>query len=153
MTGILFAVVGQMNFLGNERKPIESVKQAVQPAGFVEAPIIKETKKPKYSFYNELKKRKTELGIGGQGASQAFRHTASTSAGGHSYVVQVGAFNKPGDARRMRQKVESLGYSVRIIPIRNKYLTQAGPFQGLRNAKTAERRLRGQRLDTLIKRL
>lgn len=163
IVGVLFAIVGQLNFLGNERQSIEVVKKSVQPAGFVEAPIIKESKKPKYSFYDELKKRKTELGIGDKGVSRAFRHTASTSEGdsnedntnegGTGYVVQVGAFKKSSDAQKIKKKVESLGYSVRIVPLRDKYLTQAGPFKGLRNAKKAERRLRGQRLDTLIKRL
>lgn len=147
VAGILLAIGGQLDFLGNERR---QVTQSVAVA-----PATKKTNKPKYSFYDELKKRKTELEQSGKVVTST-HHVASSRPTNdkRQYVVQVGAFSKKNDANRMKTTIEKLGYPGRVVKSSsNKYLTQAGPFAGKVKAQSVEKRLRLQRMDTLLKRL
>ncbi len=147
VVGILLAIGGQLDFLGNERP---------QPAGKASAagkPDEVNGHKPKYSFYDELKKRKTELDNQRQQTVTQQNKAQQAQTEQYRYVVQVGAFRYEKDANIIKGKVSSLGYPVRIAKGSGKYLVQAGPFQGRAKADTAEKRLRGQKMDTLIKRL
>lgn len=168
LAGVLLAVGGQFNFLGNERTPMVS-QQPVQQNG----------EKPKYSFYDELKKRKTEID-GGAGAQAAAARTMQTvrtipvknqsqnqttdnspasvtnTTDTVRYVVQVGAFSKQADAEKVKQQVVALGYAGRVVKGTTggrKYLAQAGPLVGRDRANAAQRHLKNQGMPTLIKRL
>ncbi len=169
MAGVLLAVGGQLNVIGSSRQPIQATRQPLQAArqslnagrqpaqamrNAVKSPrippLVDEEEDPKYDFYDELQRRKTELGIGNPG----YRRVSSTTAGSvNHYVVQVGAFRRQSDANKVAKRIRTLGFKARIIKGKRKFLTQAGPFSGMSEAKRAERRLRTQRLDTLIKRL
>lgn len=146
ITGILMAIGGQLEFLGNERK---QTAQAQSPTKKRED----NTQKPKYSFYDELKKRKTELEQNRRINAAAGINSAESPSDNYQYVIQVGAFSKRADAKKVMKKVESLGYQARVVKPAKKYLTQAGPFQGKNNAQQVEKRLRNQKMDTLIRRL
>lgn len=146
ITGILLAVGGQLEFLGNERKHATTV------------PIVKSvtnnTDKPKYSFYDELKKRKTELEANGKPIISVNTATVNEKPSDkYRYVVQVGAFSRQADANKVKKRVENLGYPARVVTNGRKFLAQAGPFEGKNNAQTVQNRLRSQKMDTLLKRL
>lgn len=145
VVGVLMAFGGQLNFLGNKRDTL----QASPTNKTVTAP-----KKPKYTFYDELKKRKTEVDKNSPGASITPEEEAKALIEeSYRYVVQVGAFSKKNDANTVKKRVESLGFSVRITKSGTKYLVQAGPFNGKKKSVAAERRLKKQKLPTLLKRL
>lgn len=144
IVGILLAVGGQLDFLGTER---------AEPAKPTTA-LVNNENKPKYSFYNELKQRKAELDT--RRSSQKIVPTASQPTAAeenYRYVVQVGAFTYQKDADTVKRRVENLGYPARVVKGGRKLLVQAGPFIGKQNANDAEKRFRGQKMDTLIKRL
>lgn len=161
LAGVLLAVGGQFNFLGNERTPTVMQK-----------PTQRKGEKPKYSFYDELKKRKTE--IDGSGAQAAASRTLQAAQkrplnqdkvnrkndANHTdkvqYVVQVGAFTYEADARKVEKQVVSLGYTGRVVRGTTggrKFLTQVGPLIGRQQADAAQRHLKNQGMPTLIKRL
>lgn len=145
--GVLLAVGGQLNFLGNTR-----------PDSVAISPKKEEQKsKPKYSFYDELKKRKTEVDQAKKNtnpSAAANNNTAQTEAEQqYRYVVQVGAFSKQSDATIIKKKVEKLGYSVRIVKGSRKFLVQTGPFVGKRKAFSIEKELKNKKFPTLVKRL
>ncbi len=146
--GVLFAVGGQLNFLGNKRPHITVTKTSTP----------KSDKPPKYSFYNDLKRRKTEIENGqvrtvtGTASTSQQDETASSTKS-YRYVVQVGAFSNDQDAGKVKRQVEGLGYPARVVKGGSKYLTQAGPFKGKKKAVTIEKHLKSKKFPTLIKRL
>lgn len=161
LIGVLLAVGGQFNFLGNERTPT-----------VVQKPTQRSGEKPKYSFYDELKKRKTEIdGSGAQAAASrtfqtaqkpskdknnANKNNASDPMDTVQYVVQVGAFSKEADAKKVEQQVVSLGYPGRVVRGTTggrKFLAQVGPLTGRQKANAVQRHLKNQGMPTLIKRL
>lgn len=160
VAGLLLAIGGQFDFLGNKRP--EAV--AITPAREYHL----ETK-AKYTFYDELKRRKTE--IDGSNAQAAASRTLqvgkppvlSPSVKEQSqvgdqvqYVVQVGAFSRKVDAEKIKKQVVSMGYPGRVVrgvTGGRKFLAQAGPLTGRASAVAAEQSLKGQGLPTLIKRL
>ncbi len=139
--GVLLAVGGQLNFLGNKRPQVAATKMS--------AP--KSTKQPKYSFYDELKRRKTEIENGKVRTVTETEATPSTK--NYRYVVQVGAFANARDAGKVKKQVEDLGYPARVVKGGSKYLAQAGPFKGKKKAVAIEKNLQGKKFPTLIKRL
>lgn len=148
VAGILLAIGGQLDFLGNERaQPATPVAQKHTTAS--------SQQQPKYSFYDELKKRKSELDSQRQQTITSNTNKPSTpqQTEQYSYVVQVGAFSYKKDANTVKNKLEALGLPNRIVKGSRKYLVQAGPFQGKQRASDAEKQLRSKKLDTLIKHL
>lgn len=149
VSGILLAVGGQLDFLGNER--IQTV--ATAPV----ATTIPDSQKPKYSFYDQLKKRTTEVN---QNTSLVPQQEVAANDSGtnddsdsRNYVVQVGAYANSRDANKVKKKLESLGYPARVEKPNSKYLVQAGPFTGIKKARAIEKRLNNQQMETLVKRL
>lgn len=142
VAGVLLAVGGQLDFLGNERK--QTVKAAPVTA------TIPDEKKPKYSFYEQLKKRATEVD---QSAPISSQTTTDNSGDERNYVVQVGAYARQSDANKVKKKLENLGYPARVVKPNSRFLVQAGPIKGRKKAQSIEKRLRNQQMDTLIKRL
>ncbi|PID65930.1 MAG: hypothetical protein CR975_05410 [Gammaproteobacteria bacterium] len=138
--GVLLAILGQLDFIGNPRPENVSVKKQ-QP--------ISNNNRPKYSFYDELKKRKVELD------NQRNLSTVETKKQNNHYyyVVQVGALSKQADANKQKKTLESLGYSVRILQTKRKYLIQVGPLKGKQLAIETEKTLKSKKYQTLIKRL
>ncbi len=139
--GVLLAAGGQLNFLGNERpEEIDEIK--VQSSG----------EQAKYSFYDELKKRKIEIDNASQYNAKPQEKSKKNSNDKTRYVVQVGAFSYKKDADRIRLQVKTLGYPVQISKS-NKYLVQVGPFVGKTKTYQIEKQLKGQGLPTLVRRL
>lgn len=142
--GVLLAAGGQLNFLGNERP--EHVKVAKEKDSGEEV---------KYSFYDDLKKRKTEVDNTPQlkpKTAAKLPQPKSDSSDKTRYLIQVGAFSYKKDAEKIRQQVKDLGYAVQISKGR-KYLVQAGPFIGKGNTYSIESALKKQGLPTLVRRL
>lgn len=96
--GVVLAVLGQLNFIGNARLEPIAVKKHQES----------KKNKPKYSFYDELKKRKTEIDNSKKSPEIQPTNTNKNSSG-NRYVVQVGAFSKKNDANRVKQKLQGLG--------------------------------------------
>lgn len=160
VTGLLLAIGGQFDFLGNKRP--EAV--AVQPVRDYNLAT-----KAKYTFYDELKRRKTEIdGSNAQAAAsrtlQVEKKPVLTTADAEQaqvsdqvqYVVQVGAFSRQADAEKVKNKVVSMGYSGRVVrgvTGGRKFLAQAGPVMGWESAVATEQSLKAQGLPTLIKRV
>lgn len=142
--GVLLAVGGQLNFLGNQRPQAVAVAKTTKTG---------DNQQPKYSFYDELRRRKIEIENGKNLAVSQQQKQADKPVGNYRYVVQVGAFVKEKDANKIKKKVEGLGYPARVVRGGTKYLAQAGPFVGKDKANSIEKRLKGQKLPTLIKRL
>lgn len=148
IAGVLLALGGQLDFLGNERT---QPAQPIAPKNNVGT----DDKQPKYSFYDELKKRKGELDNQQTVTNNqpAKKKPETKTSNVYRYVVQVGAFRYEKDAKIVQRRVDNLGYPSRLAKGTRKFLVQAGPFDGMQNARQAEKRLRGQKMDTLIKRL
>lgn len=142
--GVLMAVLGQLNFIGNARpEPVALKKQDKTNKN-----------KPKYSFYDELKKRKTEVDNHKPRAKeQTTRNNQTKNTNTYRYVVQVGAFSKEADANRTKQKLLDLGYPARVVKGRRKYLAQVGPLDGKSKAYQTEKQLKSKKYPTLVKRL
>lgn len=146
--GVLLAVGGQLNFLGNARPDATLVKKPT---------VVEKGKGPKYSFYDELKKRKVEVD---QQSIATIREDDSDKVAINAddndtdrYIVQIGAFISESDAKRTQVKAENLGYPIRIIKRGRHYLVQIGPFNGKKLAYTTEKKLKKQKFPTLVKRL
>lgn len=167
VAGVLLAVGGQFNFLGNERLP--TVKQQK---------VVQSENKPKYNFYDELKRRKAETDAANINATVArnlpqknqdtttqanskeikgsAENTVNKTTDSYQYVVQVGAFSKAVDAEKVKKRVIELGYPGRVVRGTSggrKFLAQAGPFQGKEKARSIQEVLKNQSMPTLIKRL
>ncbi len=145
--GILLATGGQLNFLGNTRPESAATLPKSQT----------EINKPKYSFYDELKKRKIEVDnmknkAGAQNTAAPSSDKKSDSSN-FSYVVQVGAFSKKADANVIKNKLEKLGYGARIVKGGRKLLVQTTPIKGKEKAFAIEKKLKKQNFPTLVKRL
>lgn len=147
--GVLLAAGGQLNFLGNARPEVEATPVKTEKKTSINS--------PKYSFYDELKKRKTEVDNArrqnNSSSSNDNQQQSNHSDNNYRYVVQVGAFNAQADADKIKQKVEGLGYPARVVKGGSKYLAQAGPFVGKKKAYSVEKRLKNQKFPTLVKRL
>lgn len=141
--GVLLAVGGQLDFIGQERP---------QTATAIITPKSADGLQPKYSFYEDLKKRKTELDDAAKQQIAAQANVNPTTEEYH-YMVQIGAFSRQSDANKVKQQAESLGFAARVVKGGSKYLTQAGPFRGKKAAKAAEKTLQAAKLPTLIKRI
>lgn len=141
--GVLLAVLGQLNFIGNARPEPVAVKMATTNT----------KKQPKYSFYDELKKRKTEVDSLRKTQPVLTQVTPGKSDDGFRYVVQVGAFRKETDANKVKIKLESLGLPARVIKGKHRFLAQAGPFDGKNKAFDIENKLKSQQFPTLVKQL
>ncbi|MGY0399295.1 MAG: SPOR domain-containing protein [Ostreibacterium sp.] len=150
VAGVLLAVGGQLNFLGNEKrldysKTIKTVRSAGSDT------------QPKYSFYNELKKRKVEIDNEEKLATSKIKTLKSTSTQkatqNYQYVIQVGAFSQQSDANKIKSKVEKLGFPAKVIKSHQKYLTQVGPFKSKEATFSVEERLKKNKLPTLVRQL
>lgn len=141
--GILLAILGQLDFIGSER----SETMAVQKQQKIDST------KPKYSFYNELKKRKVEVDDKKGTVTNRSITTSKDKDEYYQYVVQAGALSQKADAERVKQSLVKLGYTVRIVKSGRKHLVQVGPLSGKRAAITTERDLKSKSYPTLIKRL
>ncbi len=143
--GILLAVGGQLNFLGQERnKDIE----------FDEKNYKTDNNKPKYTFYDELKQRKLE--VQSEVSEKFYANSEAVKKKNKEnenkkYVIQVGAFKSDVDAYKVKKQVEKLGYEARVINSGSRFLTQAGPLKGRKKAKQIELRLKKQKFPTLLK--
>lgn len=144
VVGVLLAVGGQLNFLGNKRQVLENNPQGK---------AITAANKPKYSFYDELKRRKTEIDDSKLSAADKENPSKVLLEKNYRYVVQVGAFSYQNDANKVKRRVEGLGYPTRIVKTKTKYLTQAGPFRGKAKAIAIQKKLKKKRFPTLLKRL
>ncbi len=155
--GLLLSILGQLDFIGSERSETVAVKTQQ-----------KSDDKPKYSFYNELKKRKVEVDEKKGTVTNRAMSVAPTKKGeshnksennkdksknASQYVVQAGALSQKNDAERVKQSLIKLGYAVRIVKLGRKHLVQVGPLQGKKTAITVERELKSKNYPTLIKRL
>lgn len=148
VAGVLLAVGGQLNFIGQERP--QTAKTAVQPASSGSG------KQPKYSFYEDLKNRKTELDKTEKQhsiAQKSLTENTSQDSGTTLYWVQIGAFSKEKDASKIKNQAEMLGFAARVAKGGSKYLAQAGPFSGKKAASIAQKQLRKAKFPTLIKRV
>ncbi len=176
--GVLSALGGQLGFFGDPEKAQESKK--IQANGEIDnnlPPQVDATqngKAPKYVFFDELTSRTTQLNQNGQTAlsravanseqkkqAQQIAKNVPTDADGkpldkretYRYMVQIGGFSRLADANRLKARAEKLGYPVEVISPRSKYLVQTGPFQGITNARAAQKYLKKNKFDTLIKRI
>ncbi len=140
--GILLAILGQLDFIGSERSETMAVKKQQ-----------KANTKPKYSFYDELKKRKVEVDEKKGTVTNRSITTSKDKDEYYRYVVQAGALSQKADAERVKQSLTKLGYTVRIVQSGSKHLVQVGPLQGKNLAITTERELKSKNYPTLIKRL
>ncbi len=140
--GILLAILGQLDFIGSERSEAVAVKN-----------LKKSDDKPKYSFYDELKKRKVEVDDKKGTVTNRSITTSKDKGEYYQYVVQAGALSQKADAERVKQSLVKLGYTVRIVKSGRKHLVQVGPLQGKRLANSTQRDLRSKQYPTLIKRL
>lgn len=152
--GLLAAVFGQLGYGGGQSDtPLDSSITHSQPV------TASTADKPKYSFYEQLKKRERQQRLDEAGVDTATTtvnntdySTVSAAQDVRRYVVQVGAYARENDANKIKTKLESLGYPARIELSSNKrYLVQAGPFQGKDKSLAIEKRLRQQKMDTLLK--
>lgn len=145
-TGLIFAALGQLNVLGNER-PATAAPSTAQKNN---------DSRPKYTFYEDLKRRKTEVDASGKVITQRVEPTLSTEKNtdnNYRYVVQVGAFNRQTDADKVVKRVSNLGYPARVVQRGSKYLAQAGPFTGKQKSLSAQKVLKQKQFPTLLKRL
>lgn len=141
--GVLLAAGGQLDFIGQERP---------QTATAIITPTSSGEQQPKYSFYEDLKKRKTALD---DKAKQqiAAQVNVNPMTEEYNYMVQIGAFSHQSDANKVRQQAESLGFAARVVKGGTKYLTQTGPFRGKKAATAAEKKLQAAKLPMLIRRV
>ncbi len=143
--GVLLAILGQLDFIGNERAEPVAVAATKQKQS--------NEKKPKYSFYSELKKRKVEIGNQSTTVITTNNTNKQQDDDKNRYVVQAGAFPKLSDANKVEKQLKDLGYAVRIVKAGSMHLVQVGPLTGKTLAKNIEQQLKGKRFPTLIKRL
>ncbi len=141
--GILLAILGQLDFIGSERSETVAVTKQQKT----------DDNKPKYSFYDELKKRKVEVDEKKGTVTNRSISTSKDKDEYYRYVVQAGALSQKADAERVKQTLVKLGYTVRIVQSGSKHLVQVGPLQGKRLAITTEKELKSKNYPTLIKRL
>lgn len=141
VVGVLLSAGGQLDFLGSDEPQIV-------PPVITHKEKKKDEETPKYSFYDELKKRKTELD--NKYKSSSVKNVVGSD--NNKYVVQVGAFRIKADAEKVKGEIASLGYPVLLAKsTSNKFLVQAGPFKGRNHAVQVEKKLIRQKFDTLIK--
>ncbi len=147
LLGIFIAISGNLNLFGQQRTPIKPLIKTEKDGGGNNG------NKPKYSFYNELKQRKTELDSNANANSQpAAQNNQRTPANdSRLYVVQVGAYSQKSDAEKTASKVSKLGYKSRVVKPRGMDLVQAGPFKGRALADSQEKKLKAASFPTLIK--
>ncbi len=112
--GILLAILGQLDFIGSERSETVAVKNQK-----------KSDDKPKYSFYDELKKRKVEVDDKKGTVTNRSITVSKDKDEYDQYVVQAGALSQ----------------------------VQVGPLSGKRLAISTEKSLKSKNYPTLIKRL
>ena len=141
MMGLFLAAGGQLNFFGNAR------------SGTVVTTSEKkiDLNKPKYSFYDELKKRKIEIDNAKQEQFSASTKSKKQKGAQRHYVVQIGAFLKKMDANLAQKKAERFGYATRIIKAGSRFLLQTGPYVGKEKAFDIEKQLKVHGFDTLVK--
>lgn len=142
--GVLLAVGGQLDFIGQERP--QTATATVKPQS------VPDVSQPKYSFYEDLKKRKTELNEA-QKQQIAAQTNTDPMAEVYRYMVQIGAFSRQTDADKIKQRAKAMGFSVKIVKGGSKYLVQTGPFRGKTAANTAEKTLQAAKFPTLIRRI
>ncbi len=145
--GVLLAIGGQLNFLGNKRPE--------------QAPVVKAQdsgEKAKYSFYDELKRRKTEVDrvpriVGSETQVSGYGSRSGDITNPRiRYMIQVGAFSYVKDANLIKARVRALGYPVQINKS-HKYLVQVGPFIGKEKTYRIEGLLKDKGFPTLVRRL
>lgn len=148
LLGIFVAVGGNLNLFNQNRTPIK-------PLASEKKNNSDNSNQPKYSFYDELKQRKTELEQtqqateeGGQASKQV---SSDNNEDSRLYLIQVGAFRDKSDAETVENKLKKLGYKTQIRKPNSMFLVQTGPYKGKNLAKSTEQKLTKQKFPTLIK--
>lgn len=127
-------------------KPPRVAQQAPpQPAPQTATP----RQQAKYSFYDELKKRNSEVQAEVEAKSRALDNTTATK--GTYYRVQVGAFKEQEQADRLRARLILRDYPVTILRSDNFHLVQVGPYQSREEAQKAEESLKKSGFKVLLK--
>lgn len=96
--------------------------------------------KPRYQFYDELRRKEVVI----PEEQLEARETADPTA---QYLVQVGSFARPEDADRLQAELALLGIETRVSKARLeggrvRYRVQAGPYLGRSALDRARRRLK-----------
>lgn len=145
LLGIFVAIGGNLNLFNQHRTPIKPMQSTEQSSS---------GNKPKYSFYDELKQRKTALEEKQEEAvaENNGETKQEDSDDNRLYLVQVGAFRDKGDAETVVAKLKKLGYQSKIVKPNNMHLVQTGPFKGKLLANSMEEKLKKDNFPTLIKR-
>lgn len=103
----------------------------------------------KYSFYDELKKRNSEVQAEVEAKSRAM-DKADVGKGTY-YRVQVGAFKEQEQADRLRARLILRDYPVTILRSDNFHLVQVGPYQNREEAQKVEESLKKSGFKVLLK--
>lgn len=103
----------------------------------------------KYSFYDQLKKRNSEVQAEVAAKTQALDNAPAVK--GTYYRVQVGAFKEADQADRLRARLILRDYPVTILQSNNFHLVQVGPYQDREEAQKAEQSLKQSGFKVLLK--
>lgn len=93
---------------------------------------------PKYTFYNELKKRSDEVQAE---LKEKIEKADKASIKGEHYRIQIGAFSDKDTADRLRAKMILRDYPVQMIKDGPLYLVQLGPYAEREQAMEVQKRL------------
>ena len=136
----------------DEEEPLRRVTQpapAQDNAAQQPQPSAAQQRQAKYSFYDELKKRNSEVQAEVAAKTRALENTPA--AKGTYYRVQVGAFKEEEQADLLRARLILRDYPVTVLRSDNYHLVQVGPYQDREEARKVEESLKKSGFKVLLK--
>lgn len=104
--------------------------------------------KPKYTFYDELKKRHEEVDAE---VRRRVEESEKSTVTGRNFRIQVGAFKEVDAAEQLRAKMILRDYPVTMIRNGSVYLVQIGPYAQREEALEVQKKIEREGMKTLLK--
>lgn len=104
--------------------------------------------KPKYRFYDELKKRHDEIEAE---VREKLAGKKEAEIDGRNYCIQIGAFHDSNSAESVRARMILRDYPVQILHSGKVHLVQVGPYKNRDRALEIQKKLIREGLQTMLK--